>query len=132
MEQVRNCLLKSEKGGVVNNLQNSQFALENDPTLRGAIQKNLLSGQIEIVKPMIWRRNGLMLTDTDQSNIELFLERYYGLTNQRKIATAVSIVANEHQYHPIRDYRPVLTCFVPFRLSAGWGIGWDITPSPGC
>ena len=104
MEEVRNCLLKSEKGGVVNNLQNSQFALENDPMLKNAIQKNLLSGQIEIVKPMIWRRNGPMLTDTDQSNIELFLERYYGLTNQRKIATAVSIVANEHQYHPIRDY----------------------------
>lgn len=101
---MRNCLLKSEKGGVINNLQNSQFALENDPTMKGAIQKNLLSGQIEIVKPMLWRRNGLMLTDTDQSNIELFLEKNYGLTNQRKIATAVSIVANEHQYHPIRDY----------------------------
>ena len=34
----------------------------------------------------------------------LYLEETYGLTNEKKIANAIGIVANENKYHPIRDY----------------------------
>jgi predicted P-loop ATPase len=44
------------------------------------------------------------LTDTDMPYILLYLEDNYGLTNEKKIESALRIIANENQYHPIRDY----------------------------
>ncbi len=38
----------------------------------------------------------------------LYLEETYGLTSEKKIETAIGIVANENKYHPIRDYLSTL------------------------
>lgn len=85
-------------------IQNCKIALENDPVLKNFIRKNLLTGQTDLVSPVDWKRSGRMLTNIDQKNIELRLESLYCLTSEKKIAKAISIVANENQYHPIRDY----------------------------
>ena len=114
ISMVQNSLIHTEKGSVANSIQNCKIVLEGDPLLKNSIRKNLLTGQTDLVKPVYWNRNGLMLTDTDQKNIELRMESVYSLTSEKKIAKAISIVANENQYHPIRDY-----------LS---GLVWDRTP----
>lgn len=101
---VRNSLIRTEKGSIANSIQNCKIALENDPLLKNSIRKNLLTGQTDLILPVDWKRSGRMLTDTDQKNIELRLESLYCLTSEKKIAKAISIVANENQYHPIRDY----------------------------
>ena len=103
-DAIRNSLIHSEKGCVANTLQNCKTALEQDPLLRGAIRRNLLTGQTDLVRPVPWPRCGSMLTDTDQKYIELRLENCYSLTSEKKIAKAISIVANEHRYHPVADY----------------------------
>lgn len=53
------------------------------PVLKNSIRKNLLTGQTDLVRPVYWNRNGLMLTDTDQKNIELRLESVYSLTSEK-------------------------------------------------
>ena len=101
---IRDSLIRTEKGSIANSIQNCKTALECDPVLKNSIRKNLLTGQTDLVNPVYWHRSGNMLTDTDQKNIELRLENCYHLTSEKKIAKAVSIVANENQYHPVRDY----------------------------
>ena len=101
---IRDRLIRTEKGSIANSIQNCKTALECDPVLKNSIRKNLLTGQTDLVNPVYWHRSGNMLTDTDQKNIELRLENCYNLTSEKKIAKAVSIVANENQYHPVRDY----------------------------
>src|SRR5699024_11833890 len=43
------------------------------------------------------------LTDTDVKYLLLYFEQNYGLTSEKKLMAALSIVANENYYHPIQD-----------------------------
>ena len=44
------------------------------------------------------------MTDTDDSNLKMYLEDNYEITSERVIKKGVDIVSNENKYHPIRDY----------------------------
>lgn len=79
------------------------MVLQRDPVLRNAIRKNELSGKIDIVGNLGWHRNSSNLTDTDVYLIHWYMERNYGLKNDRNINKAMNIVANENRYHPIRN-----------------------------
>ena len=68
-----------------------------------AIRMNLLSERIDIVKPVGWPRSGKTLSDTDMKYILRRMEKY-GISSEKKIESAIRIVANENRYHPIRDY----------------------------
>ena len=46
----------------------------------------------------------MTLNDTDFNYLMLYLEDKYGLTSEKKIEKAISIVADCNKYHPIRDY----------------------------
>ena len=78
--------------------------LQRDPLLHGAICYNILTDRVEIIKPLCWSRTSTNRTDTDMNYILLYMEENYGLTSEKKISKAISIVANENKYHPIRDY----------------------------
>ena len=52
---------------------------------------------------MGWPRSGKTLNDTDMKYILRRMEKY-GISSEKKIESAISIVANENRYHPIRDY----------------------------
>ena len=103
-EQVKESLEAYQKGGVKNSIGNCVKVLKNDPKLRGAIAKNLLTERVDIVKPLWWKRTGSTITDTDMNYLLLYLEENYGLTNENKALKAIDIVANENCYHSIRDY----------------------------
>ena len=103
-EQIKGSLEVYQKGGVKNSIGNCVKVLKNDPKLRGAIAKNLLTERVDIVKPLWWERTGSTITDTDMNYLLLYLEENYGLTNENKALKAIDIVANENCYHPIRDY----------------------------
>ena len=71
--------------------------------VQGAIQLNLLIVCVDIVWNPGWRRSTSALTDTDVKYLLLYFEKNYGLTSEKKLMAALSIVANEKCYHPIRD-----------------------------
>ena len=103
ISNIRKMLSQAEKGGVQNTIQNCVTVLQNDPILADSIRLNLLSERIDIVKPMGWQRSGPTLTDTDMMYILRRMEKY-GISSEKKIESAIRIVANENRYHPIRDY----------------------------
>lgn len=104
VEEIKERLDITEKGKIWKSIQNCKYALEHDPCLKGAICRNEMTCQIDIMKKMPWKRRGVHMTDTDMNNLALYLEKNYGLTSDRVITKAIDIVANENSFHPILEY----------------------------
>ena len=97
-------LAHSKDGSITCSVENCVLILENDPVLMGAIRKNLFTGCMVIVGDMPWHRAGNCFTDDDLAFIELLFENHYGITSEKKILTALRVVANSNGYHPVREY----------------------------
>ncbi len=97
-------LAHSKDGSIACSVENCVLILENDPLLMGAIRKNLFTGCMVIVGDMPWHRAGSGFTDDDLAFIELLFENHYSITSEKKILTALRIVANSNSYHPVREY----------------------------
>lgn len=87
-----------------NSIKNCLTIFQHDKLLKGAIKFNILTERIDIVKNLGWHRNGSTFTDIDLKYLLLYLEEHYGICGEKKIQHAIGIIANENQYHPIRDY----------------------------
>ncbi|MBQ7885263.1 MAG: virulence-associated protein E [Clostridia bacterium] len=65
---------------------------------------NILTGRIDICKPLWWERTTSAMNDTDFNYLMLYLENSYSLNHEKRIRKALSVAAHQNQYHPIRDY----------------------------
>ena len=54
--EIRETLEGTQKGGVKNSIRNRLTVFQRDPLFRGALRLNLLTEQIDIVKPLGWER----------------------------------------------------------------------------
>ena len=59
-----------------------------------------MSERIDIVKPVGWPRSGKTLSDTDMKYILRRMEKY-GISSEKKIESAIHIVANENRFKHI-------------------------------
>lgn len=103
-EEIKDRLDRTEKGQVRQSIHNCLEVFRYDPILQGSICYNILTGRKDIVKPVPWEKTVSQLTDTDIKYFLLYLEEHYDLVNEKKILSAMEIIANENRYHPIRDY----------------------------
>lgn len=103
VDEVRESLSVTEKSQPANTIGNCRTVFCHDPLLRDAIRLNLLTDRVDIVRDLGWRRNTSALMDTDVKYLLLYFEQTYGLTSEKKMTAALSIVANENCYHPIQD-----------------------------
>lgn len=62
-----------------------------------------MTEQVDIVRALGWHRTTNALTDIDVKYLLLYFEQNYCLTSEKKLLAALTIVANENCYHPIRD-----------------------------
>ena len=85
-------------------MQNVYQVFQSDPVLHGVISYNILTGRIDICKPLWWERTTSAMSDTDFNYLMLYLEKRYGLNNENRIRRALTVVAHQNQYHPIREY----------------------------
>ena len=106
--EVKKLLKRNKKKAVLQTIENCLIVLRNDATLQGAIRQNILTDRQDIVKDVGWVRSSTTITDTDYQYIMHYLEHNYGLSVEKKIQAAVKIIANENQFHPIRDYLSAL------------------------
>lgn len=105
VNEVKEMLLRTEKGAVKSTIGNCLIVLQNDPYLAGALAYNLLAVKTYIVKPLWYQRpEGSALNDTDLAYIRLYMESNYGLTCEKKIEDAVTLAAHENSFHPVREY----------------------------
>ena len=103
IEEIRGHLITTDKGAVKQCIRNVVTVLEQDPKFKGAIRHNMMTDRNDIVKPLGWYRETSVLTDSDIDHIMLYLEENYSLTTEKKIKSAINVVAMENKYHPIRD-----------------------------
>lgn len=103
-DEVKGLLELTDKGFVRNTMQNVYLVFMCDPVLRGAIGYNILTGRIDLRRKLWWERTSSALNDTDFNYLMLYLEKRYDLNNENRIRKALTVVAHQNQYHPIRDY----------------------------
>lgn len=96
-------LITTDKGAVRQCIRNVVTVLGNDPKFRGVICYNMMTDRNDIVKDLGWYRESPVLTDSDIDHIMLYLEENYSLTTEKKIKSAINVVAMENKYHPIQE-----------------------------
>ena len=96
-------LITTDKGAVRQCIRNVVTVLENDPKFKGVICYNMMTDRNDIVKDLGWYRESPVLTDSDIDHIMLYLEENYSLTTEKKIKSAINVVAMENKYHPIQE-----------------------------
>ena len=104
VQDVLDSLTRTQKGYVKSSIENCITILYRDPVLKDVICKNELTNKTDIVKPLFWKRNGSCITDVDMYQIQRYIETNYGISNDKAINKAVSIIASERSYHPIREF----------------------------
>ena len=101
--------LKWEKSGkgaikVTGSISNIIAILTHDPLLKGKIRHNDFSTVID-VRDVPWQQEVAPWNDTSDAYLASYLEGYrLGGFSDKKIAKALTIVAHENSYHPVRDY----------------------------
>ena len=94
-EDIQTDLVRNNKGNICQSIDNCMTVFQRDLLLKGANRKNELSGKIDIVGDLGWERTSSSLTDTDVYQLHWYLERQYGLKNERNINKALNIAASE-------------------------------------
>ena len=74
MEDILESLARTQKGNVKSSIENCMTILCRDPVLKDAICKNELTNKIDIVKQLLWKRNGSCITDVDMYQIQRYIE----------------------------------------------------------
>ncbi|MDE5862004.1 MAG: toprim domain-containing protein, partial [Ruminococcus sp.] len=94
----RGSLIRNQSDNAVkNNMENLEIIFLNDPKYSGKIEFNELT-QMRTFDRQDWR-------DVTENRIKLHLEKEYSLiTSINSINQVCSIIADDHSYHPIREY----------------------------
>lgn len=96
----------TEKGALAQTIENVVTVLKHDPRLAGCLAYNEMELAIVLRQAPPWReaQDGEQWTDADDANLRYYLEQHYGLSGKDRIFDAVNVVAQEHKYHPVREY----------------------------
>ena len=96
----------TEKGALAQTIENAVIILRHDPQLQGCLAFNEMEHNIVALKSLPWRevRGASQWIDADDAALRFYLERIYGMTGKDRIFDAVNVVAQEHSFHPVRDY----------------------------
>lgn len=85
-------------------LFNARLILVNDPNLKGIVF-NELADNLEIKGTVPWKHPGKFWRDTDDAQLICYLADAYGITfSDRILSIAVTKVADDRSYHPVKLY----------------------------
>lgn len=91
-----------------NSLVNIEIILENDPVLKDTFRFNEFTTEIDVVKPnskLMFKTGQLVDAYVDQIASYIEDNADYGvLFDNKKIRSAITVVAMRHRYNPILDY----------------------------
>lgn len=88
---------------LTNNLHNITLIMANDPNLK-AIVFNQLADGMEIKGSVPWKHPAQYWRDADDAQLISYIDSHYGSFSQRNYNIAVTKVADDRSYHPIREY----------------------------
>lgn len=90
-------------GDIKNSLNNVLLILQHDPNLV-PIVFNQMADNLEIKGDVPWKRQGKFWRDADDAQLEAYLSQTYAEFSKAKILSAITKVADDRAYHPVRDY----------------------------
>lgn len=102
-EDWQNGLELDKSGHVKNTLRNLTLILENDPNLKGVVYNQLLDG-MEIKGEVPWNHPSKFWRDADDAQLISYVDAHYGTFSARNYDIAVTKVADDRAYHPIREF----------------------------
>lgn len=102
-EDWQNGLELDKSGHVKNTLRNLTLILENDPNLKGVVFNQLLDG-MEIKGEVPWNHPSKFWRDADDAQLISYVDTHYGTFSARNYDIAVTKVADDRAYHPIREF----------------------------
>lgn len=96
-------------GAVEKTINNVVLILQNDPGLKGKIGYNLLRGRICRTGDLPWKavmdkKNGDDWNDADDAHLRIWLEKHWRLRDEGAVASALTAVADDHTFHPVKSY----------------------------
>lgn len=102
-----NLAKKARGDGFAVNLDNLKKILSGDSKLKGAIQYNVFTYEIDVTRPM--KLNGRILSgaidDLIIREIRAYIATKYKIDYKKPdIADILEVVAGEHSYNPLKDY----------------------------
>ena len=102
-----NLAKKARGDGFAVNLDNLKKILSGDSKLKGAIQYNVFTYEIDVTRPM--KLNGRILSgaidDLIIREIRAYIATKYKMDYKKgDIADILEVVAGEHSYNPLKDY----------------------------
>lgn len=92
-----------KKGNLVKSLNNTLVILQGDPRLKGIVF-NQMADNLEIKEAVPWKHPNKFWRDADDAQLESFLARCHTELPKSKILTAITKVADDRSYHPVREY----------------------------
>ena len=106
VEELQEMMDLTEKGIVAGTRKNCVLAFRHDPELYGKFRYNILAQRVYVIGSLPWDRQdkGNALANSDLRAMHLYLEATYGIKSAPMMDEALDLVADENQYHPVRDY----------------------------
>jgi putative DNA primase/helicase len=86
-----------------NNLHNITLILQNDEKLKALVFNQQLDG-MEIKGSVPWQHPSKYWRDADDAQLISYVDSHYGTFSQRNYDIAVTKVADDRSYHPIREF----------------------------
>ena len=102
-----NHLTYDKRGQMETSLSNVVLIMQYDPGLKGIVY-NQMAGNREIISASPWAHPGGFWRDADDAQLEVFLSSHYAEFPKARIMTAVTKVADDRSYHPVREYLDTL------------------------
>ena len=96
-------LVMNKKGAVENLLTNLVLILENDTGLQGIVFNEMSDG-MEKKSKVPWSNTDKWWRDQDDSQLIYYIEKSYGGFTMRNYNVAVTKVADDRSYHPIKEF----------------------------
>ena len=90
-------LMKAE-----NTLLNIALILQKDPNLKNIVFNQLADG-LEIIGEVPWEHPSRFWRDADDAQLVYYVEEAYGSFSERNYQIAITKVADDRSYHPIRE-----------------------------
>ncbi len=95
-------------GKTKNSLKNARLILQNDENLK-PIVFNQMADNLEIKgEDLPWEHPGKFWRDADDAQLENYLDINYTEFSKNRILSAVTKVADDRSYHPVREYLAAL------------------------
>ena len=96
-------LTRNKKGDIESTIDNLLMILRMDPELKG-IRYNQMQRYIAITEPTPWRLVCGEWGNDDDAELYVYLSTRYAGFKRQDLADALTSIARERAYHPVRDY----------------------------